>query len=536
MKKLFAKLKAHLPSKRRLIQLYAALLFNANIKGFFNGRIYKGPLKNLCAPGLNCYSCPGATGACPLGSLQNELGASGRRAPFYVIGILILYGVIFGRFICGFLCPFGLVQELLHKIKTPKLKKNRITRVLSYFKYVVLGVLTVLVPILYGIRNLPLPGFCKYICPAGTLEGALGLLSNKINESELARLGPLFTWKFALLVSFILGSVFIFRFFCRFFCPLGAIYGFFNKISLVGVKLDSSKCVECGLCHGKCGMDVRRVGDHECISCGECIDVCPTKAISWKGSKLFMAPNEVLTPEEAATMTAEALAERERELKQKREKVKKRNLIIKITAGVLMTALLVSALVYFNFIDKADEPAPPVSDSDGTDNSTDTPTADPRCDYDLPLFDENGLTGETFNPAKNTGKLTVVNFWGTWCAGCIKELPYFDMIASEYKEKVTVIAVHTVDDFDTAPDYLANPNIKPEGKESFIGSDMLFACDSKSDPEDRYSPDLYFTSLGGSDAYPITIVIDENGVIVKSIMDATTYDELKAVIEAELAE
>jgi len=138
MSKFLQKIKNLIPTKRKLIQLYSALLFNANIKGFFNGRIYQGPLKSVCTPGLNCYSCPGASGACPLGSLQNALGNTEKRAPYYVIGILLLYGILLGRFICGFLCPFGLIQELLHKIKTPKLKKNRFTKVLSYFKYVLL--------------------------------------------------------------------------------------------------------------------------------------------------------------------------------------------------------------------------------------------------------------------------------------------------------------------------------------------------------------------------------------------------------------
>jgi hypothetical protein len=128
MKNVFNKLKALIPSKRKLIQLYAALLFNANIKGFVTGKIYKGGSKNICAPGINCYSCPGAVGACPLGSLQNALGSSQHRAPFYVIGILLLYGLLLGRFICGFLCPFGLIQELVYKINTPKLKKNKVTR------------------------------------------------------------------------------------------------------------------------------------------------------------------------------------------------------------------------------------------------------------------------------------------------------------------------------------------------------------------------------------------------------------------------
>ena len=179
MKDIKKKLKSLIPSKRKLIQLYSALLFNANIKGFFTGEIYKGSSKSMCAPGLNCYSCPGAVGACPLGSLQNALGSQPHSAAFYVIGILLLYGLLLGRFICGFLCPFGLIQELLYKIKTPKLKKSKVTRLLSYLKYLILGYFVIIIPvfyILYSEFGNAVPGFCKYICPAGTLEGALGLL------------------------------------------------------------------------------------------------------------------------------------------------------------------------------------------------------------------------------------------------------------------------------------------------------------------------------------------------------------------------
>ena len=132
MKKVFTWIKNHLPTKRRIIQLYCALLFNANIKGFATGQIYKGGLKNICTPGLNCYSCPGASGACPMGALQNAVSASGKRTPYYIFGIILLYSILFGRMICGFFCPFGLVQELLYKIKTPKVKKNKVTKVLSY--------------------------------------------------------------------------------------------------------------------------------------------------------------------------------------------------------------------------------------------------------------------------------------------------------------------------------------------------------------------------------------------------------------------
>ena len=125
--------RAHKPAARRLSQLYAALLYNANVKGFIEGRIFTGGTKAVCVPGLNCYSCPGAVGACPLGALQNALNASGHTAPWYMLGILMLYGLIFGRTICGWLCPAGLIQELLHKIPTPKIRKNKFSGNKCYY-------------------------------------------------------------------------------------------------------------------------------------------------------------------------------------------------------------------------------------------------------------------------------------------------------------------------------------------------------------------------------------------------------------------
>lgn len=295
MKKFFGKIKRwfvnHKPSKRRIIQLYAALLYNANIKGFFNGQIYKGPVKNVCVPGLNCYSCPGAAASCPLGALQNALYASNTSMLAYIFGTIVLFGLLLGRTICGFLCPIGLGQELLYKIKTPKLRKSRATYVMSYLKYIILIVLVVVLPLMYAV-----PGFCEYICPAGTLEGGVISLFNEETRGRLGMLGPLFTWKFTLLVLFIVAGIFVFRFFCRFFCPLGAFYGFFCRIALLGVKLDKNKCTDCGLCISACKMDIKKVGDHECIHCGACIAVCPAKAISWKGSKLFVRGNETQAP------------------------------------------------------------------------------------------------------------------------------------------------------------------------------------------------------------------------------------------------
>ncbi len=286
-------LKNHAPSKRRIIQVYAMLLYNCNFKGFKTGKIFTGNTKAMCVPGLNCYSCPGAVGACPLGSLQNALANSGTRLPAYIFGILIMFGLLLGRTICGFLCPMGLIQEWLHKIKTPKIEKSKVTRVLSYFKYFLLAVFVFIIPIMYQTG---VPAFCKYICPNGTLLGGIMLLINPDNADQFADLGALFSWKFLVLVLIIVGSVFIYRFFCRFLCPLGAIYGFFSKVALLGVKLDENKCTHCGLCVSACKMDIKHVGDHECIHCGACVDVCPAKAISWRGSKLVLRENDIDSP------------------------------------------------------------------------------------------------------------------------------------------------------------------------------------------------------------------------------------------------
>lgn len=531
MKKFKAWCAKHLPTKRRWIQLYAALLFNAQLKGFATGKIYKGSLKNICTPGLNCYSCPGASGACPLGSLQNSLSESGHTLPFYVFGVIALYGLLFGRWICGFLCPFGLIQELLHKIPTPKLKKNKVTRVLSWFKYVVLAVFVFIIPFMYMFRDFPLPAFCKYICPAGTLEGAMGLLANKVNDSMFGMLGPLFTWKFLLMVSILVTCVFIFRMFCRFICPLGALYGLFNKFALVGVKLEKEKCTDCGLCVSKCQMDIRHVGDHECINCGECISVCPTKAIQWKGSKWVLPENEI---PDTTGMSAEEENEIMRQTEERNQKIAKRNRIIKTVVGIAMIATLACTLVYCNFIDVEKEPEKNPSTEDiFEEEEEDKETKDPNetlapgetepPKLELPKGVEVGnicmgaklpyVEGdESFSISKKTDKITVLNFWGTWCGPCKAELPYFDQIASEYADSVQIVTIHSDYGLDKAPQYI---------EENYPDSKMIFTYDAN---------DAYYNLLVKGSAWPTTVILDQNGVILNKTVGKMEYETLKAII------
>ncbi len=482
-------LKKYLPTKRKIMQLYFAVLFNANLKGFVTGNIYQGSTKNLCAPGINCYSCPGAIGACPLGSLQGSFSAD-HSTIYYVGGILLLYAIMFGRLICGWLCPFGLVQELCYKVKTPKVKKSPVTRLLSYLKYAILVFFVLIVPILYALRDMPLPAFCKYICPAGTLEGGIGLLSNAVNASYFSMLGPLFTWKFLLMVSILIGCVFVFRLFCRFLCPLGALYGLFNKISVFGIKVDNSKCTDCGLCHRTCKVDIRHPGDAECVSCGDCVSVCPTQAISWKGPKILLAPNEGAAP----------------------EKSKKRRTVTRVIAAVVMLAVLIGALVYYWRQPDLTNPNPGVLTADRGNQ-----VGDLCYDYDLPVFTREGLTGQTVDPTA-TGKITLINFWGTWCTPCVAELPYFDQIAAEYGDEVAVFAIHSAaGDRDKGMQFIA---------EYYPQSPIVFCWDKGEGVTGEY-----YTALGGRGTYPYTVVLDEDGIIQKIFVSSLTYEDLKTTVE-----
>ena len=262
--------------KRRWIQIICAVLYNCNLTGFAKGTIYQGNLKSICIPGLNCYSCPGAVFSCPLGSLQSALLSSKYRFPYYMLGMLLLFGILLGRLICGFLCPFGLVQELLYKIPTKKLQKNVWTRRLSRLKYVILAVFVILIPLVFLT-----PGFCKYICPAGTLGGGIPLMLTDPALRQLA--GWLFNWKVLVLAIIAAASAFIHRPFCRYLCPLGAFYALFNRFSFFQMSLDAHKCVGCGACERVCPMAVevtKGINSPECIRCGACQTACPTGAIA----------------------------------------------------------------------------------------------------------------------------------------------------------------------------------------------------------------------------------------------------------------
>ncbi len=273
-------------TSRLTVQALWTLLSNSFVTGFAHGKIYQGNGKKLCLPGLNCYSCPGALGSCPIGSMQAVIGSE-HKITLYVSGMLIFIGAILGRFVCGWLCPFGLVQDLLNKIPFfKKITTFKGDRMLRYLKYVILLVFVIILPLFllddYGISN---PWFCKYICPSGMLFGGIPLAA--VNESIRDSAGWLFAYKVLILAVTVILSVIIYRPFCKYICPLGAIYSLFNRISVLKISNNEEKCINCKKCEKSCKMNINVLSDlnsPECIRCGLCVKSCPTESLSMRFS------------------------------------------------------------------------------------------------------------------------------------------------------------------------------------------------------------------------------------------------------------
>ncbi len=268
-------------------QLSSAILSNTYIKGFIEGKIYSGKLKNVCVPGLNCYACPSATFSCPLGALQNTLGSSLKNFAFYALGFILMFGVIFGRFICGALCPFGFLQDLLYKIKTKKFILPKFFRIL---KYIILIVFVIIMPLFFvNLIGNGDPAFCKYICPVGTLQGGIYF----VNRYEFLKhqIGALFYTKMAMLIGTLLLSIASFRPFCKYICPLGLMYGLMNRVSMYKIKFNKHKCISCQKCVKVCKMQVnptKSPNSIECIRCLDCIHICPVNALSKENALGFI--------------------------------------------------------------------------------------------------------------------------------------------------------------------------------------------------------------------------------------------------------
>ena len=229
--------------------------------------------KWLCNPVLSCHSCALSWFACPIGVFIHYSGY--RVFPFLALGMVLLLGIILGRLLCGWVCPFGFLQDLLHKIPSPKF---RLPAWSSGLKYVVLVFLVLGFPYVLGEHTRY--SFCR-VCPAAALQVAL---------PDWVRAGfPVETVAFWMRISILAGvialAVACSRSFCKALCPIGAILGPLNYLSFWRVKTPPENCLSCRKCDRVCAMDgapSRRIArgippsrSQDCILCYECRDACP---------------------------------------------------------------------------------------------------------------------------------------------------------------------------------------------------------------------------------------------------------------------
>jgi polyferredoxin len=233
---------------------------------FQSGQIYKGPLKGICVPFLSCYACPLGIYSCPIGSLQYFMTI--HSLPLLMIGFLGIIGISVGRMTCGWLCPFGLLQDLLYKFPS---RKKHLPPNLNKIKYLVLITLVFIVPWLTQA-----PWFSK-LCPMGTLTAGLPwVVSNPPGD-----IGTLFALKLIILVGFLVLFVVSKRPFCKIACPLGAIFSLFNRFSLVQLEVSSS-CRNCGHCRKVCPMDLQASLETNSPDCIRCLNCTTCKHVSVK--------------------------------------------------------------------------------------------------------------------------------------------------------------------------------------------------------------------------------------------------------------
>jgi ferredoxin-type protein NapH len=232
----------------------------------------------ICFPVLNCHSCPVSIFACPMGVIGQF--ASLGIFPLTVVGGIALAGLFAGRFLCGWACPFGMFQDLLHKIPYVQFRIPHWTR---FIKYAILIGSVILIPMFLS------PAFSLYfchVCPAATIESAIpwAIINGTTDVWWLSV-------RLAILAAVIILSMGHLRFFCKVLCPLGASLSFFNRFAVIFPERDDN-CIDCGACNRCCPMETggkkRKYGvfddrAEECVSCLECKKKCPTEAIKLWG-------------------------------------------------------------------------------------------------------------------------------------------------------------------------------------------------------------------------------------------------------------
>jgi polyferredoxin len=176
-----------------------------------------------------------------------------------MVAVLMLLSIISGRLFCEKICPVGLFQDLLSKIPFPvKIKSFKADKYLRCIKYV----LRLFMVILY-------------------------ISSRMVQEAEAATVSTQGTIIMVTAI-FVIAAIMRKRFFCKYLCYFGALFGFCNKISLFKYHFDEKKCIPCDICVKNCEMNLephKTPNNLECIRCGKCKKVCPRNAITFKSGK-----------------------------------------------------------------------------------------------------------------------------------------------------------------------------------------------------------------------------------------------------------
>ena len=249
-------------------------------------------------------------------------------------------------------------------------------------------------------------------------------------------------------------------------------------------------------------MDIAHVSDHECISCGECIEVCPTDAIQWKGPQILLPKNEIGEDKPEA-----------------KKQLKKKQFITRLIAAIALLAILIGTGVYHWNVSSSQV-------NIQLDADRGNQIGDLCYGYDLPIITKEAIQEETMDPT-TLGRVTVINFWYTTCGPCVAELPYFDYVAQKYADQVTVVAVHGMFP-TTAPAFI---------EKNYPNSPIVFLSDFIPEGDNTTELDRtgYYTMLGGvNNAYPRTVIVDKNGIITHIFPGAVHQEELENAVKEAL--
>jgi len=230
-------------------------------------------LHSMCSPVFHCHACPLSTFACPIGVIAQFSAL--HIFPFIALGMLIIIGILFGRLVCGWVCPFGFLQDLVAKVPTPKFD---LPKWAGSLRYVVLIGTVLAIPYFFGEGH---PLFICRVCPAGALEAAMPNMTGQILG------GQEITWpnvlKLTILSLFLIGIFFMKRPWCRLLCPLGAIFSLFNRVSAFFLRFNADQCTNCERCHKLCEYGIepeKSPNNWRCVRCLECTG-CDPQALTY---------------------------------------------------------------------------------------------------------------------------------------------------------------------------------------------------------------------------------------------------------------